>query len=205
MTGIQYLRPLAVLAFAMLASAAIAAPAPAPATDAPVFDPNVPLEGVWLTAQKTEITITACPDDFCGNISKVVVPKDIYEKNKAAIDAMGGLDANFTDELNPDPALRTRPIQGLQMLTLHPTDKPQFFNGKIYNPQDGKTYDGYVEVISQDKIRLNGCILYNTVCKGEDWTRVVQPDPTVAPATTGAKPAGSAKAAPAAVAPGSFQ
>jgi uncharacterized protein (DUF2147 family) len=190
---------MALLALATIAQGA-AAPAVIPATPPPVFDPAIPLEGVWLTAQKTEITITACPDDFCGNITKVVIPKDIYEKNKAAIDAMGGAGANFTDELNPDPTLRTRPIQGLQMLTLHPGDKSTIFNGKIYNPQDGKTYDGYVEVLGQDKIRLNGCILYNTVCKGEEWTRVPQPEPDAATPSTGG--AAAPAAAPAA---GSFQ
>ena len=73
--------------------------------------------------------------------------------------------------------LRSRTILGLQILTLHPKkDQPKIFDGEIYNPQDGNTYSGYIEVLGPDKIRLNGCILYNIICKGEDWVRVPQPD-----------------------------
>jgi len=136
--------------------------------------PGSVIEGVWLTQAKSEITVTPCAEDYCGNISKVVVPENIYKQNKKIIDSIGA--SNFTDEMNKDPKLRSRPIMGLQILTLHRSDKPQIFNGEIYNPQDGNTYSGYVEVLSPNKIRLNGCILYNLLCKGEDWTRVPQPE-----------------------------
>lgn len=203
------LRLAAALVFAALvqhAVAAPAAPAPAPMPAPPVFDPNVPIEGVWLTAAKSEITVTSCPEDFCGAITKIVVPKDIYEQNKQAIDAMGA--TQFTDEMNKDPSLKGRPILGLQILKLHPGNKPKIYDGEIYNPQDGNTYSGYVEVLGQDKIRLNGCILYNIICKGEDWTRVPQPPADAATTDAGATaPAGSAPAADAAAAPqpGAFQ
>jgi len=134
---------------------------------------------------------------FCGNISKIVVPEDIYKQNKQAIDSIGA--TNFTDAMNKDPKLRTRPILGLQILTLHPSDKPKIFNGQIYNPQDGNTYSGYVEVLGPNKIRLNGCILYNIICKGEDWTRVAEPAPLEPGAASGTTAAGGTAAS------GSFQ
>ena len=166
--------------------------------------PNLPtIDGTWLTQAKSEITIAECPDGFCGDLSKIVVPEDIYKANKKAIDSIGA--TNFTDLMNKDPALRTRPIMGLQIVTLHAGDKPNIYDGAIYNPQDGNTYSGYVEVLGADKIKLNGCILYNIICKGEEWTRV--PPPPVAAdatATPGAAPAAANAAAPA-VAPGSFQ
>lgn len=145
-----------------------------------------PLEGVWLTAAKSEMTVVPCPEGFCGSITKIVVPKDVYQQNKAAIDALGA--TQFTDMMNKDPALRERPILGLKILTLHPGAKPKIFDGEIYNPQDGNTYSGYVEVLGADKIRLNGCILYNIICKGEDWTRVPQPPPEAQPAEPAATP-----------------
>jgi len=151
------------------------------------------LQGVWLTQAKSEITVSTCPDDFCGNISKIVVPDDIYKANKKEIDSIGA--TNFTDLMNKDPSLRSRPIMGLQILTLHPNkDKPNIFDGQIYNPQDGNTYSGYVEVLGPDKIRLNGCILYNIICKGEEWTRVPQPETPAADGTTTSAPAAAGPA-----------
>jgi uncharacterized protein (DUF2147 family) len=191
------------------AHSAIAAPPVVPAQPAVSDQPAVPaspIEGVWLTAAKSELTVAPCPDGFCGSITKIVVPEDLYKQNKAAIESMGGAD-NATDVMNKDPSLRGRPILGLQILTLHAGNKPQIFDGSIYNPEDGNTYSGYVEVLGPDKIRLNGCILYNTICKGEDWTRVPDPEPEAADAapTTGKKPASRAHAAAPVVGPGTFQ
>lgn len=172
----------------LIASAALAATQPVPATG-----PDI--EGTWLTDEQSEITVMACPDDFCGNITKIVVP-DQYKQNKAAMDIVK---AGPTDLLNKDPSLRKRPILGLQILTLHPNkDKPKIYDGQIYDPQDGNTYSGYVEVVDHNHIRLNGCILYNIICKGQDWTRA--PDqPAGTPPSAGTASSGSGAAA------GSFQ
>jgi uncharacterized protein (DUF2147 family) len=192
----SYLRPAAAIAFAAAVQAAAAAPAVSSAPAA-----GSAIEGVWLTAAKSEITVAPCPDDYCGAITKIVVPDDLYQQNKAAIDAMGA--TSFKDQMNKDPALRSRPILGLTILKLHPGDKPQIYDGEIYNPQDGNTYSGYIEVLGPNKIRLNGCILYNIICKGEDWTRVPQPEPDAAAASV--TPPKTARAAPAPVQAGSFQ
>ena len=154
------------------------------------------IDGTWLTQAKSQITVSSCPDDFCGNITKIVVPPELYKANKKVIDSIGA--TNFTDEMNKDPTLRSRPILGLQILTLHPSDKPTIYNGQIYNPQDGNTYSGYVEVLGPNKIRLNGCILYNIICKGEDWVRVPPPPPEPASDTATAPSADAPTAAPAA-------
>ena len=176
----------AFLAFA-LASQTVAVIAQSPAGGSPV---PAGIEGTWLTDAKSEITIAPCPDGFCGTISKIVVPEDIYKANKSAIDQLG---SNFQDSLNKDPALRSRPIMGLQILTLHQGKSPKIFDGDIYNPQDGNTYSGYVEVLGPDKVKLNGCVLYNIICRGEEWKRV--PQAVVAPSTP--TPAPAVPAAPA--------
>lgn len=138
-----------------------------------------PLEGVWVTASKSEITIATCPEGFCGTISKVVVPEDIMAKNRGAISAMKVED--YTDQNNKDPALRSRPIQGLQILTFASGKKPLVYDGQIYNPQDGNTYSGYIEVQDENHIRLNGCVMFNLICKGEEWVRATA-EPAPAPA-----------------------
>jgi uncharacterized protein (DUF2147 family) len=133
--------------------------------------PPDPVEGTWRTLLQSEITITRCEAGFCGAISKVVVPEHIVESVGAEVLAGMSPDA-FFDANNEDPALRNRPILGLQILTLIPSNEPLTYDGAIYNPEDGKTYSGYVQVLGPDTIRLNGCVLYNIICRGEDWTRV---------------------------------
>lgn len=141
-------------------------------------DPNRildPIEGIWQTLELSEITIALCPEGFCGTLSKIVVPREgLTEEEYAAAMAMPV--ESFPDVRNPDPALRSRPMLGLQILTLLPSQKPHVYDGAIYNPEDGNTYSGYIEMLGPDLIRLNGCVLYNIICQGQDWVRVI-PEP----------------------------
>jgi len=145
-----------------------------------------PIEGVWQTEEKSEVTIAACDEGFCGTISKIIVPEDVAAENR---DALAKMDVEqFTDMKNKDAKLRSRPIMGLQILTLKPGKKPSVFDGDIYNPEDGNTYSGYVEVLAADKVRLNGCVLFNIVCQGQEWVRATPEGETPA-ASRGAQSA----------------
>jgi uncharacterized protein (DUF2147 family) len=130
-----------------------------------------PVEGTWLTQLRSEVTITACPQGYCGVLSKIVVPEGMLSGAEAeAAAAMGPED--YFDQRNKNPALRSRPMLGLQILTLEPGRKPNVMDGEIYNPEDGNTYSGYVEILSADQMRLNGCVLFNVICRGETWVRI---------------------------------
>ena len=112
-----------------------------------------PIEGVWRTVSQSEITIAACPEGFCGYLSTIVVPEGMLSGAEAdAAAAMSPED--FFDYRNSNPELRNRPMLGLQILTLTPSTKPAVYDGQIYNPEDGKTYSGYVELLGPDSIRL---------------------------------------------------
>ena len=128
------------------------------------------IEGVWLTTAQTELTIAPCEAGYCGYISKIVIPETIKEKYGAELEAIDP--ASFTDANNKDPALRGRPIQGMQILQLRQTGNPMYYEGEIYNPEDGNIYSGSVEVLSADLIRLKGCVLY-VLCQEQDWSRVL--------------------------------
>ena len=152
----------------------------AQAQEAAVVDPARvldPIEGIWQTVELSEITISMCPEGFCGVLSKIVVPREgLSEEEYAA--AMAMPPESFADVRNPDPALQSRPMLGLQILTLLPSVKPNVYDGEIYNPEDGNIYSGYVEMLGPDNIRLNGCVLYNIICQRQDWVRVI-PEPLV--------------------------
>lgn len=131
--------------------------------------PLSPIEGVWLTTALTELTIAPCQAGYCGYISKVVVPDNIKQKYGEQIEVIDP--ASFVDANNKDPRLKNRPIQGLQILTLRPTPNPHYYEGEIYNPEDGNVYAGSIEVLAVDMIRLKGCVLY-VLCQEQEWARV---------------------------------
>lgn len=134
------------------------------------------VEGTWLTPDQAEMTIEECqPNVLCGTLSKIVITKahvEQYGVDPSAIDVNA-----ITDVMNKDPAMRDRPMLGLQILTLKATDNPWHFTGDIYNPQDGNTYSGEIKVKDADSIVLKGCALY-VLCQEQTWTRVI-PDPTM--------------------------
>ncbi len=48
------------------------------------------------------------------------------------------------------------------------------WRGKLYNSDDGKTYDGYITVKANGELSVKGCIL-GVLCGGETWTRIASP------------------------------
>lgn len=144
------------LAAGALASGAVAAPLSL-------------VEGVWLTNEATELTIAPCPGGYCGYITKIVVPERFKKQYGSELTTLDP--ATYTDVNNKDPNLKMRPIQGLQILTLKPTNNPYFYEGEIYNPEDGNIYAGSVEVMRADAIKLKGCVLY-VLCQEQEWARV---------------------------------
>ena len=104
--------------------------------------------------------------------------------------------SQFPDARNQDESLRTRSLLGLQILTIHPGDGTTF-KGKLYNPQDGKIYDGYVKVIDANTIEVGGCVMNycGNPIPHQDWTRSPDQDAIAAGAAAPAKPGKKAAAA----------
>jgi uncharacterized protein (DUF2147 family) len=106
--------------------------------------------GNWLVKDQTAvIRIAPCGGAYCGTIAWTSEP---------------GLDEN-----NPDPSKRNRPIVGTQILLAMTPASADRWDGQIYNPQNGKTYSGHINLVSPDVLRVEGCLL--VFCGGENWTR----------------------------------
>ena len=129
---------------------------------------GAPIEGVWRSASGTEITIVPCPEGWCGLISRIVIPDHIVASTQG-VDVMAPED--LFDARNKNPSLRSRPILGLQILSLKGTGRPAVFDGTIYNPEDGETYSVFIEVVGPRQVGLTGCMLV-VLCRGEEWARV---------------------------------
>ena len=90
---------------------------------------------------------------------------------------IGGASNTDTDKNNPDPALRNRPIVGLPILIdMRPSQGR--WTGRVYNAENGKTYDANIGLVSGNVLHIEGCVL-GFLCGGENWTR--QPSPKGAP------------------------
>ncbi len=117
-----------------------------------------PVHGEWLTPDGSgKIRIAPCPgkaDRVCGAIS--------WLKNPA--------DAKATDQNNPDPTLKTRPILGLPMIRDFKAAGPgRWTGGKIYDPNSGRTYDSKLSVNPNGTLKVEGCVLM--VCQAQTWRR----------------------------------
>lgn len=109
--------------------------------------------GLWLTSDQVHIEIKRCPEGYCGFVAKAIRP-------------------GYTDQRNKDPNLRNRPIDGLQIMSLQPTTRSHVFEGSLYNPLDGNTYGGGVEVVDGNTIKMRGCVFFNLLCRSENWVRL---------------------------------
>ena len=135
--------------------AALCAP-PAALADTPSFLGN------WRTPTGSVIQVYPCGTAACLRLLAI-------EKT-----APGTVDAN-----NPDPALRSRSLCGMQIGSGF---QPQEGNrsaegGSIYDPHNGKTYSGSLALNGTDHLRLRGYIGTKLFGRTEEWTRTTDAVP----------------------------
>lgn len=76
------------------------------------------------------------------------------------------------DENNPDPALRSRQLIGLNMLSGLKSTGTEYSGGKIYDPGNGKTYNCSMRV-EGDILKVRGSLdKRGLVGRTMDWYRV---------------------------------
>ena len=112
------------------------------------------VEGVWMTEDSgSKVEIRDCGDGTpCGRLMWLDDP-----------DA-----AELRDPKNPDPALRDRPRIGLLMLWGFAREDGVWKNGRVYNPESGKTYRAHLERLEDGRLKLTGCLAF--FCGSEKWT-----------------------------------
>ena len=126
---------------------------------------------MWRSLNGTEITITNCDEGYCGYLSKIVVPDEYRRKYGKMLEE---LSVQYFDFNNPDPVLRNRRMLGLRIITMRQIGASTRFTGEFYNAADGKIYEGSLDLLDPNHLRLTGCVLM-ILCRGEDWVRVSGP------------------------------
>ena len=75
-----------------------------------------------------------------------------------------------SDQHNPDRALRSRPLLGVEIVRgLRQIGEGLWSGGELYNPDDGRTYAGIVR-LRGDRLELRGCAL-SLFCQTQTWRR----------------------------------
>ncbi len=123
--------------------------------------------GAWVTQKgESKITIYKCGKNskfYCGKITWLKEP--LYP----AADAEAGKPKR--DRENPDPAQQNRRIMGLNLVWGFNWDGEKWSDGKIYNPENGKTYSCFMELVAPNKLKVKGYIGFSLFGEERYWTR----------------------------------
>jgi len=85
---------------------------------------------------------------------------------------VGGNHPGRTDDKNPDPAERSKPLRGRVILRdLRYDGEGKWSGGLIYEPDTGRTYKCLVELVGPDKLKVRGFIGFSLLGKSQIWTR----------------------------------
>lgn len=109
----------------------------------------------WLTEKRSGIVrLESCgANQLCGTIVRVLPPEP----------------ADATDRNNPDPALRSRTVQGLRILSdFKPGREGTWRDGRIYNPEDGRSYRSHLRRAADGRLIVSGCV--GPLCLTQNWT-----------------------------------
>lgn len=140
--------PLAALALAMLPGTVLGAAA----------DPS----GTWLTEDgRARIRVERCgpqEKNICGYVVWLKVP--LNDKGQPRLDFK-----------HPDPKKQTRPSLGHQLIMGLKQNADSRYEGKIYNSEEGKSYDVTIWSEQPTELSIRGCMLA-ILCGSQTWTRV---------------------------------
>ena len=77
------------------------------------------------------------------------------------------------DIRNLNPALRNRALIGVPILWGFTPTGEGWEGGRLYNPDDGKTFAAHLQLLSPHNLRVTGCL--GPLCRSQVWTRADTP------------------------------
>jgi uncharacterized protein (DUF2147 family) len=111
--------------------------------------------GRWLTESgNLEIEIAPCGGAVCGTVVAVRANRSMSHPDQ---------------EMTP---VDSRSPMGMRILSGFVEGQDGSWAGRIYNRENGKTYDCLMTPISADKLRVRGYKLVPLLGKNQVWTRI---------------------------------
>ena len=115
--------------------------------------------GLW-EAGESHIEIYECGELLCGRIAALDEPLDAEGKPKI-------------DDKNPDPALKGRPILGMDLIAgFSRKSDERWVGGTIYDPRDGETYKCRMTLQDDGTLEVRGYVGLSLFGKTVVWTRI---------------------------------
>lgn len=116
------------------------------------------------------------PDDIVGDYwteERDAIARVYRDQGKIYGKLLWTEEADAKDDENPDPGLRDRPLRGLVFIRGFRFDgDDEWVDGKVYAPDDGKTYSGYMKMEGPDTLKLRGYVGIRLFGRTATWQRV---------------------------------
>jgi uncharacterized protein (DUF2147 family) len=128
--------------------------------------PVIPL-GVWADdTGDSHIELYRCGEELCGRLVWLRQPTDANGKPRL-------------DEHHPEASQKSRPLLNLTVLErlTYNASTDRWEDGKIYDPENGRTYSCYVAAAGKDRLEVKGYIGFSMMGKSHYWQRVKQQKP----------------------------
>ena len=119
------------------------------------------IDGFWMDSHgEVILQIRPCGDAHCGRVAWLRLPN-------------GPDGQEILDYRNPDPALRDRPVCGLDVVTgFKPQPDGTWGDGTVYVSDLGSSFSGYAEILGQDQVKVTGYVFIPLIGQSEVWSRV---------------------------------
>ncbi|MFW5659018.1 MAG: DUF2147 domain-containing protein [Bacteroidota bacterium] len=118
--------------------------------------------GEWVTdSAKSKVKIWKSGNKYYGKIVWLKEPID-EETGKPKL-----------NKHHPDKSKQSEPVKGLQILRdLEFDEDCKWEDGYVYDPENGKEYSGYAELLNENKLKLRGYIGISLIGRTTYWRRV---------------------------------
>lgn len=132
------------------------------ATARPASGEEAGISGRWMTERANAVVqIGPCDGSgsgqVCGTIAWLWQPNDDSGRPRR-------------DTENQAADRRDRPLIGTQILAgFVAKSSGHWAGGRIYNPEDGRTYDASIRLDGADALVVEGCVLF--ICRKQMWRR----------------------------------
>lgn len=119
------------------------------------------LDGFWMDSDgEVILQIGPCGNARCGRVAWLRLP-------------LGGDGLPLLDYRNPDPALRSRPVCGLDVVSGFKKQPDGIWgDGTVYVSDLGMSFSGYAEVLNPTQVKVTGYVGLSIFGASEVWSRV---------------------------------
>ena len=121
--------------------------------------------GIWNESNNdAQFEIYKCASLYCGKIHSLREPNEPPPDRSTPGHPK-------TDSKNPDPGLRNRPLVGMPFMSGFEYQGQNTWKGKIYNLEDGKTYNCRLSLAGANLLQVRGYVGIPLLGETVTWTR----------------------------------